>query len=92
MTVRKKTGPSKSDIAATSTRAALLEEAWSIIQAAKAEGNFAVASATLERAARIAGLWTERPVAPDAAPAAKIFTSEPMSAEEWSEKFAPKEG
>jgi hypothetical protein len=71
------------------TRAALLEEAWSIIRAAKAEGNFAVASATLERAARIAGLWTEKPAA-EAAQAAKIFTSEPMTAEEWSEKYAPK--
>ena len=74
------------------TRAALLEEAWSIIQAAKAEGNFAVASATLERAARIAGLWTEKPAGADPSPAAKVFTSEPMSPEEWSEKFAPKEG
>jgi hypothetical protein len=72
------------------TRAALLEEAWSIIRAAKAEGNFAVASATLERAARIAGLWTEKPAAEPGQPA-KIFTSEPMTAEEWSEKYAPKE-
>ena len=71
------------------TRAALLEEAWSIIRAAKAEGNFAVASATLERAARIAGLWTEKPAA-EPGQAAKIFTSEPMTAEEWSEKYAPK--
>lgn len=75
------------------TRELLLAEAWSIIQAAKSEGNFAVASATLERAARIAGLWTEKPTTdPTGAPPAQVFTSEPMTAEQWSEKFAPKGG
>ncbi len=75
------------------TRERLLEEAWRIIRAAKAEGQFAVASATLERAARIAGLWSEKPapVDPAGAAAAQVFTSEPMSAEQWSEKFAPKD-
>ena len=75
------------------TRELLLEEAWSIIRAAKAEGNFAVASATLERAARIAGLWADRPAAIDPAgpPPAQVFTSEPMTAEQWSDKFAPKD-
>ena len=68
----------------------LLQEAWSIIRAAKAEGNFAVASATLERAARIAGLWSEKPAAETlAASPAQVFTSEPLTAEQWSEKFAP---
>ena len=72
------------------TRELLLDEAWSIIRAAKAEGNFAVASATLERAARIAGLWSEKPAAePQAASPAQVFTSEPLTAEQWSEKFAP---
>ena len=79
--------------AACATRALLLEEAWSIIRAAKAEGEFAVASATLERAARIAGLWSEKPTADSAgAPPAQVFTSEPLTAEQWSEKFAPKQG
>ncbi len=75
------------------TRKLLLDEAWSIIRAAKIEGNLAVASATLERAARIAGLWSERPAPIDPAgpPAAQVFTSEPMTAEQWSEKFAPHE-
>ena len=74
-------------------RELLLEEAWSIIAAAKAEGNYAVASATLERAARIAGLWAERPPAADPAvpPPPQVFTSEPMTSEQWSEKFAPKD-
>jgi hypothetical protein len=73
------------------TRERLLEEAWSIIQAAKAAENYAVASATLERAARIAGLWAEKPAAdPDGQPAAQVFTSEPLSEEQWQEKFAPK--
>ena len=74
------------------TRELLLEEAWSIIRAAKTEANFAVASATLERAARIAGLWAEKPAAdPTGAPPAQVFTSEPMTPEQWSEKFAPKD-
>lgn len=75
------------------TRELLLEEAWSIIRAAKSDGNLAVASATLERAARIAGLWSDKPPPTDPAgpPAAQIFTSEPLTAEQWSEKFAPKE-
>jgi hypothetical protein len=75
-------------------RELLLEEAWSIIHAAKAEGNFAVASATLERAARIAGLWSEKPgpIDPAGPPVAQVFTSEPMTHEQWSEKFAPKDG
>ena len=75
------------------TRELLLEEAWSIIGAAKAEGNFAVASATLERAARIAGLWSEKPAGePAGASPAQVFTSEPLTADQWSEKFAPKRG
>jgi len=76
------------------TRELLLEEAWSIIRAARVEGNLAVASATLERAARIAGLWSEKSAPIDAAgpPAAQVFTSEPMTAEQWSEKFAPRDG
>jgi len=74
------------------TRELLLEEAWSIIEAAKTEKNLAAASATLERAARIAGLWTEKPADPTSAPPAQVFTSEPMTAEQWSEKFAPKDG
>ena len=75
------------------SRELLLEEAWSIIRAAKSDGNLAVASATLERAARIAGLWSEKaaPIDPAGPPAAQVFTSEPMTAEQWSEKFAPKE-
>jgi hypothetical protein len=75
------------------TRELLMEEAWSIIRAAKEEKNFAVASATLERAARIAGLWAEKPqpIDPAAPPAAQVFTSEPITAEQWSEKFAPKD-
>ncbi len=87
MTARKRPAPGDR------TRELLLEEAWSIIRAAKAEGNFAVASATLERAARIAGLWSEKPAPIDPAgpPAAQVFTSEPMTAEQWSEKFAPKD-
>jgi hypothetical protein len=74
------------------TRELLLEEAWSIIRAAKAEGNYAVASATLERAARIAGLWSEKPASADpaGAPPAQVFTSEPLTPEQWSEKFSPK--
>ncbi len=76
------------------TRERLLEEAWNIIRDAKAEGEFAVASATLERAARIAGLWSEKPQPIDATgpPPAQVFTSEPMTPEQWSEKFAPKDG
>jgi hypothetical protein len=75
------------------TRDVLLEEAWSIIRDAKAKANYAAASATLERAARIAGLWSEKPAADDAAgpPPAQVFTSEPLTPEQWSEKFAPKE-
>ena len=74
-------------------RERLLEEAWRIIEAAKAKKDFAVASATLERAARIAGVWSDKPAAdPTGAPPAQVFTSEPMTAEQWSEKFAPKDG
>ena len=71
----------------------LLDEAWAIIRAAKASDNFAAASATLERAARIAGLWSEKPAGADPAgpPPAQVFTSEPMTAEQWFEKFAPRE-
>ena len=75
------------------TRELLLEEAWSIIRAAKAGDHLAVASATLERAARIAGLWAERFPPDDAAGPAptQVFTSEPLTPEQWSEKFAPKD-
>ena len=75
------------------TRGRLMEEAWAIIRAAKAEGNYAVASATLERTARIAGLWSEKPTPldPAGAPAAQVFTSEPMTPEQWSAKFSPKD-
>ena len=87
MTARKRPTPKDR------TRDLLLEEAWSIIRAAKAEGNFAVASATLERAARIAGLWSEKPapIDPSGPPAAQVFAAEPMTPEQWSEKFAPKD-
>ena len=85
--------PLKPPDARDQTRELLLEEAWAIIRAAKADGNFAVASATLERAARIAGLWSEKPTPldPAGAPAAQVFTSEPMTAEQWSAKFSPKD-
>ena len=85
MTARKRTPKDR-------TRELLLEEAWSIIRAAKSGSNYAVASATLERAARIAGLWSEKPAA-DAAgdPPTQVFTSEPMTPEQWSAKFAPKD-
>ena len=74
-------------------RERLLEEAWKIIAAATGGGEHAVASATLERAARIAGLWSEKPSALDPAGshAAQVFTSEPLTPEQWSEKFAPKQ-
>ena len=87
MTARKRPEP------ADRTRKQLLREAWNIIAAAKAEGEFAVASATLERAARIAGLWSEKPqpIDPAGPPATQVFTSEPITTEQWSEKFAPKE-
>ncbi len=76
------------------TRERLLQEAWRLIREAKAKGEFAVASATLERAARIAGLWSEKPLStdPGGPPAAQVFTSEPMTSEQWSKKFAPKNG
>ena len=76
------------------TRGLLLEEAWNIIRAAREKGEFAIASATLERAARIAGLWSEKaaPIEEADHPATQVFTSEPMTAEQWSEKFAPKDG
>ena len=75
------------------TRKRLLEEAWRIIEAAKAKKDFAVASATLERAARIAGLWSDKPAADaSAAPPAQVFTSEPLTPEQWSQKFAPSDG
>ncbi len=75
------------------TRNDLLDEAWKIIRAAKAKGELAVASATLERAARIAGLWSEKsqPMDPAGAPSTQVFTSEPITPEQWSEKFAPKD-
>ncbi len=75
------------------TRERLLEEAFRLMRAATASGNHAAASATLERAARIAGLWSEKPTALDPAgtPAAQVFSSEPLTPEQWSEKFAPKE-
>ena len=75
------------------TRKRLMEEAWSIIETAKAKGEFAAASATLERAARIAGLWSDKPAADaSAAPPAQVFTSEPLTPEQWSQKFAPSDG
>ena len=75
------------------TRELLLDEAWRIIQAAKDGDNLAVASATLERAARIAGLWAEKPAPDDASgpPPTQVFTSEPLTPEQWSKKFAPKD-
>lgn len=75
------------------TRERLMQEAWDIITAAKAKANFVAASATLERAARIAGLWSDKAEADDAAerPATQVFTSEPLTPEQWAEKFAPKD-
>ena len=74
------------------TRELLINEAWSIIEQARTKGELAVASATLERAARIAGVWSDKSVIdPSGRAATQVFTSEPLSAEEWSEKFAPKE-
>ena len=87
MTARKRS-PEEDD-----NRKRLLDEAWEIIGQAKQEKQLSVASATLERAARIAGVWSEKPLAvdSDAPPATQVFTSEPLSPEQWSEKFAPKE-
>ncbi len=82
------------DSARERDRKRLMDEAWNIIGAAMAKENFAVASATLERAARIAGLWSEKaaPIEEADHPATQVFTSEPMTAEQWSEKFVPRDG
>ena len=75
------------------TRQRLIDEAWNIIRQAKTAKNFAAASATLERVARIAGVWSDKSAAgdPDGPPPTLVFTSEPMTPEQWSEKFAPEE-
>ncbi|HEX4095398.1 MAG TPA: hypothetical protein VHX64_01655 [Caulobacteraceae bacterium] len=86
MSGRKRRPPDEGD------RELLLVEAWNLIHVAIAKGNFTAASATLERAARIAGVWSEKPGPADPSGAAltQIFTSEPLTPEQWSEKFAPK--
>lgn len=38
----------------------LLEECWNIIGGAKGKGDYAAASQTVERAAKIAGVWIDR--------------------------------
>jgi hypothetical protein len=84
---RKRRPPNEGD------RELLLVEAWNLIHVAIAKGNFTAASATLERAARIAGVWSEKPASDDPAGASaiQVFTSEPLTPEQWSEKFAPKD-
>ena len=73
------------------TRELLLAEAWSLIRVAIENDNLAVASATLERAARIAGVWSDKSIDASGPPATQVFTSEPLTKEQWYEKFAPKE-
>ena len=75
------------------TRELLLAEAWSLIRIAIENDNLAVASATLERAARIAGVWSDKPgpVDPAGPPPTQVFTCEPMTAEQWSDKFLPRD-
>jgi hypothetical protein len=45
---------------AATTVERLLDEGWALIGAAKADADYGAASQTLERVAKIAGLWVEK--------------------------------
>lgn len=66
----------------------LLEAGWGLFDAAKGKEDFGAASATMERIAKIAGLWVDQSKQQSAG-VVTVFSSEPMTADEWSAKFAP---
>jgi hypothetical protein len=72
------------ELPASTTVETLLRACWEIVVRAIRENEFAVASATIERAAKIAGLWVDRPVG---GPATVIYGAQPVTAQEWAERF-----
>lgn len=75
-------------VKAETTVERLLEAGWGLFDAAKGKEDFGAASATMERIAKIAGLWVDQSKQQSAG-VVTVFSSEPMTADEWSAKFAP---
>lgn len=67
------------------TVAWLLETAQGIITEARAAADFGAASATLERAAKIAGLWVDRS---EGKQTIREFSAQPATPEEWEAQYA----
>ena len=66
----------------------LLEAAWGIMKEARAKDDFSAASATLERAAKIAGLWVDQSKQ-QSANVTTVFSATPLTADEWSQQHSP---
>lgn len=66
----------------------LLDQAQGIIEDARAAADFSAASQTLERAAKIAGLWVDRSQAEQTV---RDVSNEPMSEDEWQRRHAPQQ-
>lgn len=63
----------------------LLETAQGIIQEARTAQDYSAASMTLERAAKIAGLWVDRS---EQAQTVRTVTDEPMTPDQWQQQHA----
>lgn len=66
----------------------LLREGKALFVAAKEAKEFHAASATLERVAKIGGLWVDR-AAGDGTGVQRVYSSEPLSEKDWHSKHAP---
>ena len=65
------------------TVAWLLEQAQAIIKEARAAEDYAAASQTVERAAKIAGLWVDRG---EIASTVRSVSADPMTPDQWQQQ------
>lgn len=69
------------------TIAELLGLCRDIVREARAAEDFTAASATVERAAKIAGLWVDQSKSQNSSTVA-VYSAEPITAEEWEAEHA----
>lgn len=69
------------------TIAELLGLCRDIVREARASEDFSAASATVERAAKIAGLWVDQSKLQSSGTVA-VYSAEPMTADEWEAEHA----
>ena len=69
-------------------RRRLMQELWETGLLAKKAGQYAVASLTFERMARMEGFLSEKPApGKEAGERTVFYTAEPLTSEEWAEKY-----